>query len=195
MSSITVTPNLQTKSVSSSTSAQTITPDSGYCRLRQVNISAFSGQIVDFYNYNFSESDFTYMYNQYDNLNPYYYQLTNPPSINWGIKEKDKKFVITSINIQANNTTTGDSLVTIGTNFCCQMSTSYFQNSSFADNCTLSYFTYSSSQAFQFQGLVTISPTETINYQLTVNFNFDQTGYNYFKLFSSFDAQLYINVI
>ena len=40
MSSITVTPNLQTKSVSSSTSAQTITPDSGYCRLRQVNISA-----------------------------------------------------------------------------------------------------------------------------------------------------------
>lgn len=46
MSSITVTPNLQTKSVSSSTSAQTIIPDGGYCRLRQVNISAFSGSTV-----------------------------------------------------------------------------------------------------------------------------------------------------
>ena len=45
MSSITVTPNLQTKSVSSSTSAPTITPDSGYCRLRPVNISSFSGPI------------------------------------------------------------------------------------------------------------------------------------------------------
>lgn len=49
MSSITVTPNLQSKNVSSSTSAQTITPDSGYCRLKQVNISAFSGEIVDTY--------------------------------------------------------------------------------------------------------------------------------------------------
>ena len=66
MSSITITPNLQSKSVSSSTSAQTITPDSGYCRLKQVNISAFSGEIVDTYHYDFSRSDFTYMYNQYD---------------------------------------------------------------------------------------------------------------------------------
>ena len=183
MSSITITPNLQSKSVSSSTSAQTITPDSGYCRLKQVNISAFSGEIVDTYYYDFSRSDFTYMYNQYDQVYPYYYQLTNSLSVNWGIQEKNKKFVITAINIQANNPSTGASLLTNGTSFCCQMSTSFFYNSS------------SSSQMFQFRGIATISTTDNINYSLMVNFNFDQTGYNYFKLFSSFDVQLYINVI
>jgi hypothetical protein len=44
MSSITITPNLQSKSVSSSTSAQTITPDSGYCGLYQVVVSAIQSQ-------------------------------------------------------------------------------------------------------------------------------------------------------
>lgn len=195
MSSITITPNLQSKSVSSSTSAQTIIPDSGYCRLKQVNISAFSGEIVDTYYYDFSRSDFTYMYNQYDQVYPYYYQLTNSLSVNWGIQEKNKKFVITAINIQANNPSTGASLLTNGTSFCCQMSTSSFYNSSFAHNCSLWYNSSSSSQMFQFRGIATISTTDNINYSLMVNFNFDQTGYNYFKLFSSFDAQLYINVI
>lgn len=195
MSSITITPNLQSKSVSSSTSAQTITPDSGYCRLKQVNISAFSGEIVDTYYYDFSRSDFTYMYNQYDQVYPYYYQLTNSLSVNWGIQEKNKKFVITAINIWANNPSTGASLLTNGTSFCCQMSTSSFYNSSFAHSCSLQYNSSSSSQMFQFRGIAVISTTDNINYSLMVNFNFDQTGYNYFKLFSSFDAQLYINVI
>lgn len=63
MSSITVTPNLQTKSVSSSTSAQTIIPDGGYCRLRQVNISAFSGATVTtLVVYPFTINDLTYSY-------------------------------------------------------------------------------------------------------------------------------------
>lgn len=195
MSSITITPNLQSKSVSSSTSAQTITPDSGYCRLKQVNISAFSGEIVDTYYYDFSRSDFTYMYNQYDQDYPYYYQLTNSLSVNWRIQEKNKKFVITAINIYADNPSTGASLLTDGPSFCCQMSTSYFYNSSSAYNCFLQYNSSSSSQMFQFQGMATIFTTDNINYSLIVNFNFDQTGYNYFKLFPSFDAQLCINVI
>lgn len=63
MSSITVTPNLQIKSVSSSTSAQTIIPDGGYCRLRQVNISAFSGTTVTtLVVYPFTVNDLTYSY-------------------------------------------------------------------------------------------------------------------------------------
>ena len=62
MSSITVTPNLQTKSVSSSTSAQTVTPDNGYCRLRQVNISAFSGNIVTTFVSTLFVRDLTYFY-------------------------------------------------------------------------------------------------------------------------------------
>lgn len=63
MSSITVTPNLQTKNVSSSTSAQTVTPDNGYCRLRQVNISAFSGTTVTtLVVYPFTVNDLTYFY-------------------------------------------------------------------------------------------------------------------------------------
>lgn len=63
MSSITITPNLQSKSVSSSTSAQTITPDSGYCRLKQVNISAFSGTTVTtLVVYPFTVNDLIYSY-------------------------------------------------------------------------------------------------------------------------------------
>lgn len=45
MSSITVTPNLQTRSVTPSTSTQTITPPSGYCGLGSVSISGDSNLI------------------------------------------------------------------------------------------------------------------------------------------------------
>ena len=45
MSSITVTPNLQTRSVTPSTSTQTITPPSGYCGLRSVSVSGDSNLI------------------------------------------------------------------------------------------------------------------------------------------------------
>lgn len=45
MSSITVTPNLQTKSVTPSTSTQTITPSSGYCGLGTVSVSGDSNLI------------------------------------------------------------------------------------------------------------------------------------------------------
>lgn len=45
MSSITVTPNLQTRSVTPSTSTQTITPSSGYCGLRSVSVSGDSNLI------------------------------------------------------------------------------------------------------------------------------------------------------
>lgn len=45
MSSITVTPNLQTRSVTPSTSTQSITPSSGYCGLRSVSVSGDSNLI------------------------------------------------------------------------------------------------------------------------------------------------------
>lgn len=45
MSSVTVTPNLQTRSVTPSTSTQTITPSSGYCGLRSVSVSGDSNLI------------------------------------------------------------------------------------------------------------------------------------------------------
>lgn len=45
MSSVTVTPNLQTRSVTPSTSTQTITPSQGYCGLRSVSVSGDSNLI------------------------------------------------------------------------------------------------------------------------------------------------------
>ena len=44
MSSITITPNLQSKSVSPTTSTQYIYPSSGYCGLYQVVVSAIQSQ-------------------------------------------------------------------------------------------------------------------------------------------------------
>ena len=93
MSSITVTPNLQSKSVSSSTSAQTITPDSGYCRLKQVNISAFSGSTVQENYYTILKNELNYGYNSYGDY-PYTYQgritgISTFPS--------NRKFFITNI--------------------------------------------------------------------------------------------------
>lgn len=44
MSSITVTPNLQNKSISPTTSTQYIYPSSGYCGLYQVVVSAIQSQ-------------------------------------------------------------------------------------------------------------------------------------------------------
>lgn len=94
MSSITVTPNLQTKSVSSSTSAQTIIPDGGYCRLRQVNISAFSGSTVQENYYTLQKSELTHRYNSYNDY-PYTYSsritaISTFPS--------ERKFFITNIS-------------------------------------------------------------------------------------------------
>lgn len=94
MSSITVTPNLQTKSVSSSTSAQTVSPDSGYCGLRQVNISAFSGSTVQENYYTILRSELNYGYNDYGDYH-YTYQgritgISTFPS--------NRKFFITSIH-------------------------------------------------------------------------------------------------
>ena len=83
MNSITVTPNLQSKSVSSSTSAQTITPDSGYCRLRQVNISAFSGETITTIYIKFEKSDFTYQNNSYDTTTPHWYQLDSSKQLSF----------------------------------------------------------------------------------------------------------------
>lgn len=94
MSSITVTPNLQTKSVSSSTSAQIITPDSGYCRLRQVSVSAFSGRTVQENYYTILKNELNYVYNDYIDY-PYTYQgriteISTFPS--------NRKFFVTNIS-------------------------------------------------------------------------------------------------
>ena len=94
MSSITVTPNLQTKSVSSSTSAQTITPDSGYCRLRQVNISAFSGKTVQEGYYTIYRSDLQSGYNSGTEY-PYIYQYRITQNLSF---PSTRAFFITSIN-------------------------------------------------------------------------------------------------
>lgn len=94
MSSITVTPNLQIKSVSSSTSAQTITPDSGYCGLRQVNISAFSGNTVQENYYTVQKSNLNY---SYDSISDYNYTYGCRTEIN-SIFPSNRKFFITTIS-------------------------------------------------------------------------------------------------
>ena len=94
MSSITITPNLQSKSVSSSTSAQTITPDSGYCRLKQVNISAFSGSTVQENYYTIQKSSLNYSYND---IGDYKYTYSCTVEIN-SIFPSNRKFFITAIS-------------------------------------------------------------------------------------------------
>ena len=76
MSSITITPNLQSKSVSSSTSAQTITPDSGYCGLKQVTVNAISSDLLNFVDQRVSASSASGKYSYNERYSGNYYPYT-----------------------------------------------------------------------------------------------------------------------
>lgn len=76
MSSITVTPNLQTKNIYPSYSIQTLTPDNGYCGLKQVTVNAISSDLLNFVDQSVSASSTSGKYSYNERYSGNYYPYT-----------------------------------------------------------------------------------------------------------------------
>lgn len=185
MSSITVTPNLQSKNVSSSTSAQTITPDSGYCRLRQVNISAFSGETITTIYIKFEKSDFTYQNNSYDTTTPHWYQLDSSKQLSFFPSSISTIITSCQCNGQYNNSY---SVIFIGGNglaYCIN------KNNSTVSNAEIQVFNTSTRQTL-YRGLMVLRFNiwdDKSKYNLVLSF--DSNGYNHFNQLPS-DSEITI---
>ena len=185
MSSIIVTPNLQTKSVSSSTSAQTITPDSGYCRLRQVNISAFSGKTVSNIGISFQKSDFTYNYNSYDTVTPYWYNLDSTKQLS----DFPQSYTVTITDCSCSGQYNSYSVSFwggTGSAFC------IYKNQSIASSAQILVFNSSTRQDMYRGNMSLTFNVWPDNSKYTLGFAFDNSGYNYFKQLPS-DSEIYIS--
>lgn len=101
MSSITVTPNLQTKNIYPSYSIQTLTPDNGYCGLKQVTVNAISSDLLNFVNQSVSASSTSgkYLYNERYSGNYYPYTYEYNLVMNPYISANSIKRVSTQISL------------------------------------------------------------------------------------------------